>query len=53
MKSTQKIKAVEPPDFIEIDAYEYSKGNVTPIEVNVSAEYPVTIMINDNPRMQI
>jgi FdhD protein len=44
---------MEPPDFIGIDAYEYSMGSVTPIDVNVSAEYPVTIMINDNPYVVI
>lgn len=38
-----------PPELIAIDAYEYSEANIHPIEVSVSAEYAVTIKINENP----
>lgn len=42
-----------PPELIAVDAYEYSEANIHPIEVNVSAEYAITIKINENPYVVI
>ncbi len=53
MTGIQKIKKMTPPELIAIDAYEYSKANINPIDVSVSAEYPVTIKINENPYVVI
>jgi FdhD protein len=41
------------PESVIITAMQYAQGSLTPIELNVSAEYPITLSINDNPYVVI
>ena len=41
------------PGFVTVNAYEYSVNGLEKAEVKVSAEYPVTLKINDNPYVSI
>jgi len=44
---------MELPESVTITAMQYAQGSFTPIELSVSAEYPITLSINDNPYVVI
>lgn len=41
------------PESVTISAIQYAQGSLTPIELNVSAEYPITLSVNGNPYVVI
>ena len=41
------------PDTVIIEAQQYSHGNLTPVQVPVIAEYPVTLNLNGSPFVSI